>query len=334
MGIADILDETVELYKTSFALLMGIAAVLYVPYSVFTQYFTMKYAPSFDLSNPKPMDSKHMLAYFGAVVVGIIWMLVVSPFVTGALTYAVSERFLSNKVTVASSFRRLMNGRIFGGLVVYVLISFAISLAMIGVITGAVIACVFVGYANTALLFAAVPVALLVVLGAIFGGVYLMLRIALVDCILVVEYKGIGESLGRGWNLIKGSMLKCFGLLLLTTVVVGIVQSIAVQPTAVMVSFSQLKGGHPSELLLAIHTLVAALSSTLLAPVTSIVTILLYYDIRIRKEGFDLELLAAELHANQKQSPALAGQPLPQEQVTAPPQETPPPPPEEGPTPQ
>ena len=33
LGIADILDETVELYKTNFLLLIGIAAVVYVPAS-------------------------------------------------------------------------------------------------------------------------------------------------------------------------------------------------------------------------------------------------------------------------------------------------------------
>ena len=64
-------------------------------------------------------------------------------------------------------------------------------------------------------------------------------------------------------------------------------------------------------------------------------TILLYYDIRIRKEGLDLELLAAELHANAKQAPAWAAQPLPQEQVpTATPTVQEQAPPEEGPGPQ
>ena len=41
--------------------------------------------------------------------------------------------------------------------------------------------------------------------------------------------------------------------------------------------------------------------NVLTVPLYSIVAILLYYDLRIRKEGFDLELLASELDAGSRQ---------------------------------
>jgi hypothetical protein len=56
---------------------------------------------------------------------------------------------------------------------------------------------------------------------------------------------------------------------------------------------------------------------TLLAPIPAIVAILLYYDIRIRKEGFDLELLANELDQKTRELSAQDITSLPQEQIIA-----------------
>ena len=313
MGIADILDETVELYKTSFILLIGIAAVLYVPYSIFTQYFMMKYYPRLDAPPQSPTD---ILPMIGAMVLGLLWVMIVSPFVTGAMTYAVSERYLSRQTTVMTSFKRVLSWAIFWRIALSVIVNFGVSIVMVGVIGGLIGLCVFIGTVNTTMLFVAIPLAVVLSLGALFGGCYVMLRLVLINCTIVVEMKPFVESFGRAWSIVTGHMLKCLGLLTLSTLVVGIVSSIVVQPTQLALTFSMAKGGRPAEWLLILHTLIGATSSTILAPVTSIVTILLYYDIRIRKEGFDLELLASELHAKSEQASAWTPQPLPQEQVT------------------
>lgn len=317
MGIADILDETVELYKTSFVLLVGIAAVLYVPYSIFSQYMTMKFFPHINPQAINPADFGQMfIPLFGAVAIGGLWIVLVSPFVTGAMAYAISERYLSRRTTVVESFKRVLSLAVFGRLVLSAVADMAIMVVMFGVIAAAVGGCIFIGYRNTTWLFVAVPVGLLLCGGAIFGGVYVGLRLALVNCVIVVELKGAIDSFVRGWNLMKGSMLKYLALTLLASFVVGIVSSMAQQPTQSALSMSMIKGGRPSEIILIIHTLIAALTSTVTAPVLSIIVILLYYDIRIRKEGFDLELLASELHAKSQQAPAWAPRPLPQEQIT------------------
>ena len=95
MGIADILDETVELYKTSFVLLVGIAAVMHVPYSILTQYATVHMIGMTALptngKTPTPSDIFPML---GMLILSYLYLLVAAPFVTGALTYAISERYL------------------------------------------------------------------------------------------------------------------------------------------------------------------------------------------------------------------------------------------------
>ena len=42
MGIADILDETVDIYKNNFALLIGITALVYVPFSLLSSAFKVQ----------------------------------------------------------------------------------------------------------------------------------------------------------------------------------------------------------------------------------------------------------------------------------------------------
>jgi hypothetical protein len=53
--------------------------------------------------------------------------------------------------------------------------------------------------------------------------------------------------------------------------------------------------GGPGSSLWMVHGLVAGLAQALALPITLVASILLYYDSRIRKEGFDLEVLAREL---------------------------------------
>jgi hypothetical protein len=114
----------------------------------------------------------------------------------------------------------------------------------------------------------------------------------------------------------KGDILKGLAVLGVTFIVSYIVQNMVEQPTGGVITAAMLKGGQAPTGIFVLHTLISATISVLLAPILSIVTILLYYDIRIRKEGLDLELLANELHAKSQQAPAWAPQPLPEEQVT------------------
>jgi hypothetical protein len=76
------------------------------------------------------------------------------------------------------------------------------------------------------------------------------------------------------------------------------------------------KGGF---LLLFIVALGTAIGSTLVMPIGIVSTVLLYYDSRIRKEGFDLELLARELRASLPAPPGPAPSAPAGPQASAPP---------------
>src|SRR5262249_41153494 len=106
--------------------------------------------------------------------------------------------------------------------------------------------------------------------------------------VIVLEGVTVGESLGRSWQLVSGSFWRVFGYGLLVFVAylvvqVGITDAVALALSPLGVG-GAIAGG-----------LVSAAVSTLSLPFLFGAITLLYYDLRVRKEGFDLELLARDL---------------------------------------
>lgn len=286
MGVSQILDETVELYKSSFVLLVGISSVMYVPYAVLTQFAL---AEMMDFSKLARGSVADVYLSAGLMVIGYLYLIVSAIFVTGAMTYAISEGYLGRKVTIIESFRRVLRTSVVGPLLGAILVKAAVFLSpalVIGLIIALVVS------AKHAIWMA---VLIGVVFVSLFFLCYVLLRLALTESVVVLEMKGIRHALSRTWRLMPGSMMKYLSLIVLSYLVIWMVSSIIGGPTQALLLTNLDKGTSPSVILVLLSTLISAVVGTVLAPVASIVTILMYYDIRIRKEGFDLEMLAQEL---------------------------------------
>lgn len=303
MGIADILDETVELYKTSFVLLVGIAAFVHVPYAILERYVLMRQMAAVTAASTAAHPEKSINAMFGMMITALIaygYLLVTAPIVTGALTYAISERYLEREVTILGSFRRVLNVSILGQLLLAIIVKTAavaapLTIAAVVILVTALAATT----GGTAPGVGAVLISVMVLFGlaGLCAAVYLGLRLALLEVAIVVEGRGFGHALGRAWAMMRGSMLKWLALFTIAGIVTAVVTWVCTSPTQSILMANAVTKGQSSQAVLVLHTAIGAIASTVLAPVTSIVAILLYYDIRIRREGFDLELLAAELDA-------------------------------------
>lgn len=317
MGIADILDETVELYKSSFVVLVGIAAVIHVPYAILERYVLMGRMMAMTAASTSPNPETSINAMFGMLVAALVaygYLLVTAPIVTGALTFAISERYLDRKATILGSFRRVLSWSIFGQLMLAIIIkTAAVAAPLIVVAIGIAMtaAATMTSRLATGSGLALASMAVVLGLAAVCAAIYLGLRLALLEVAIVVEGRGIGHALTRAWTMMRGSMLKCLALFVIAGLVTTLVTWVCTGPTQQVLTVSAATGGQISRAVLILHTAIGAIANTVLAPVMSIVAILLYYDIRIRKEGFDLELLAAELDAK---TTAWAAPTLPQEQ--------------------
>ncbi len=129
---------------------------------------------------------------------------------------------------------------------------------------------------------------------AVFGGVFLLLvgaiffavRFYFAVVVVVVEGERGTEALRRSWRLVKGSTWRVLGIIIVVLIISGIVSLILAVPFTILTEATQV---------LAFAILGDVLASVVVAPFTAIAFILLYFDLRIRKEGYDLEVLAHDL---------------------------------------
>jgi hypothetical protein len=183
-------------------------------------------------------------------------LLVVSPIVNVAVTYAIGEVFLGRPVTASQALR------------------YAKSVLM-----------PLLGTAFLATLLIALGV-----LALIIPGLYLMLAYMLVWQIGVVEQQFGMAALRRSRALMRGNLRRGAAVLLVSGLLVAMLVGVA----AFVFGLVPFAGPIGSQLAQATGSIY-----------TSAVSVLLYFDIRCRKEAFDLEHLAQAVHAAANDAPSL-----------------------------
>jgi hypothetical protein len=120
-------------------------------------------------------------------------------------------------------------------------------------------------------------------LALFFPGIYVLLRTFAIIPVVVLEERSAGESFRRSWDLAKGEVWKVFVTLLLAWLIFFVLYLLLAMIAGMLASRNERAS-----------SLIVAILLALVYPITGVVTTLLYYDIRVRREGFDLELLARE----------------------------------------
>lgn len=138
-----------------------------------------------------------------------------------------------------------------------------------------------------------VLVSLLIALGLLFfivPGIVFACGLLLSTPALVLEdIPRITDAMGRSWALTRGYRLKIFVALLVAFVLLLI-------PGAALSAFLGSRADTLGETtLVLVLMIVQSVLQILVYPFFYVVTTVLYYDLRVRKEGLDLEMLAASL---------------------------------------
>jgi hypothetical protein len=126
-----------------------------------------------------------------------------------------------------------------------------------------------------------------------FPGVYVMLRTFAIIPVVVLEERSAGDSFRRSWDLARGEVWKIFVTLLLAWLIFIVLYFVLVAVAGLLASRNERAS-----------SLMVAILLALVYPITGTVSTLLYYDIRVRREGFDLELLAREAGAPSPVAPS------------------------------
>jgi hypothetical protein len=117
----------------------------------------------------------------------------------------------------------------------------------------------------------------------LFPGLYVALRTFAITPVVVLEGRSASDAMKRSWDLAKGEVWKIFVTLLLAWMIFIVLYAL------LLMVVGMLSDKNPR-----VTQLVVAILMALVYPITGVVTTILYYDIRVRREGFDLELLARE----------------------------------------
>lgn len=119
---------------------------------------------------------------------------------------------------------------------------------------------------------------------------------------LLVEGRGPLAALGRSFSLVKTRFWPVLGVAVLTYLLVAIAQQVVSVIVAVagLVPFvlSAAEGANPTTTpLLAAASLASTLVSLFTLPFQAAIATVVYFDLRVRTEAYDLELMARELGA-------------------------------------
>jgi uncharacterized membrane protein len=126
-------------------------------------------------------------------------------------------------------------------------------------------------------------------------GIMLAVGLALAIPAVVLEPRSSASAaLSRSWELTRGARWRIFGLGVTLLVLLYIPVLAITGLLALLVSPSQAVIGSASVLMIAVLA-VSGIVQMFIYPLFYCVLTVTYYDLRVRKEGFDLELLASTL---------------------------------------
>jgi len=220
-----------------------------------------------------------------ATLLGALVGFVLSALASAATAVAISGSYLDRPVNASEALRRAVP-RLGPLLIVSLLVGLLVVLSSIPF---------FVLFAGAGFTLArnGAAVSGLVIFSMLVGLVSLVLPLMVAagvavstPVVVLEEQVGAVEALSRAWFLTRGYRLRIAGLLFVCLIL------IMIPYLALLAVGSALAGGAAQPVWIAV---VALLGRLLLTPILYCLLTLLYYDLRVRKEGFDLEMLAASL---------------------------------------
>lgn len=130
----------------------------------------------------------------------------------------------------------------------------------------------------------------------IVPGVILFLMWALAIPVAVLEDAGLGDSLSRSRFLTEGHRLRVVAIYLLYFALVSALELALMGPLGVLIALKSGGSGHTPPAALSVMLQIAGyVIQCLVTPVLTICLSLLYYDERVRKEAFDIQLMMSAM---------------------------------------
>lgn len=263
LSLGELLDQAFRLYRRYFFIFIAIYAVVEIPLSVL-EWLAVNFAPV--ASAPRAS----LVGLFSALV-----NIFIRTIYTAAITRAIASSYLGQPIGFRTAYQGIRP--YWAGLIRVSLYNLLVNLALF---LWMLVPCVgwFTG-PGMLFYFAAIVV-------------------PLIAPALVMEGLGARQTVRRVWDLVRQRFWWVFGFALLTT----LIQIAALGPSfmaglALEALWPTLPAALQSQLLLrsALETLISTINTLLYQPFTSVMLVLVYFDLRVRLEGLDLALLAGSI---------------------------------------
>jgi hypothetical protein len=261
-------------------------------------YFQVLSSGNFTQASASSAIGSFALAEVGAVVTGL-FTYAGQAILQGIVTMDVARGTVGEKLPLRALWGRA-RGRILV-LVGWALLVVGVALVVLLVLFGGDVLLFAVGGAGGI----AVGIILLVVIfagGAVLSA-FLWTKLSLVPSALVLERLPLGAAIRRSWSLTRGFFWRTFGIELLIAVMLLVAASIVEFPVTIVVElltfFANPTGVSNSAASLSsvfgatqvAGSIAGAIAATITAIIATASTALIYIDLRIRKEGLDLQLV-------------------------------------------
>lgn len=221
----------------------------------------------------------------------------VSTILTGLLIMTVSRSVLGRIATPSEVWARVRSRiwPLIGQSVLIGLISFAAILLTLGLFVAVIAAALssINGDSNVATI--VIGILVLFVLTIVFTiiAVYLTIRLSFSSAALILENVGVWEGMRRSWQLTKGSFWRVLGILLLALLITSLLIMFVSGALSIVGGVAIGVGQGPYAIAMAVTSFLSSVLQAAVLPFTSAVVALTYIDLRMRKEGLDVELRQA-----------------------------------------
>lgn len=263
---AELLDRTFFLYRKHFTLFVGIA-VIPMLVNLLANLAQISILSSYSISASQfEQIMTTALAGLGLVVI----QLLASLFVQGATIAAVSDVYLERPSGIGQSFARLRGN-------------------FLRILCAVIFMCIVIGFG---FIFFIIP------------GIILAVAFILTIPVVVIENQPPVDAMTRSWRLTKEGRWRIFMVVIIVSILGYIVSSIFQAPGLIMAGISIFRDPSNVSVMSRIVTQIGSFFALcLVTPLYMIALSLLYYDQRVRKEGFDLQLMVSSLELKTDEAP-------------------------------
>lgn len=302
LGAGDLIDRAVRLYRRHLFVLIRTAAPPVIIIAAGWILFSISVRQVFITAETGDLLFNVFLSFASVVIMftGYLSILVVM----GGATRTLVAHLLRNDPVTAQATYKAVRSRFWGLVGAALIVLVWIFASLLAASSGAQMAAfiVFMLFAllmNVSSWLAVVVLiigALVTTALAVWLFFFVVGRVAYVPQVMLVEGKGVFESIGRSISLARGNVRRLTAMTLFTTfgtMSALMILSIAISLLGELTGVNPLQPAEWPAWYAIVASILGPLSAILLTPIWMLGLSLLYVDERVRHEGYDIELMAA-----------------------------------------